>query len=421
MEVIMKDLRIITRAAMTIMVSCALFACSDQAEIVQKSFGQSPWNTFEGDVRIYPAFPDHCSRYDNFVFRQHSGDFDILKVTGQFPHARYFSFNLYDFFEATDIASLADIEIEPDVNHINPFDPDECRGAEDRSYTLYVVKEGVTVPPDARNVMVLPADAEILKLVTRVYRPDQGYDSLGGVALPLIEALKADLSSGEIPEFGMDLEAILPMLPKFLFNDELIETWGVVRQFVGDSVTFYRTSDAGLFPNAHNEYIIAPLPQDYINKVAVVTFTSPTVEDTYEGGVFTGDTEVRYWSFCTGGLGLTATVDCLCDDEVKRNPDGTATIIIAPLYLKGAIEREGFNFMRWGAVYKPLLLHRHMLAAEDFEGRIGNVPALDRPPAPENRCQAYFDENAAQNFMGEHAPTGKVYDIISFLCWLLNQ
>ena len=220
----------------------------------------------------------------------------------------------------------------------------------------------------------------------------------------------------------MKLENILNMIPLFVLNEEFIETWNISRQFAGNNVTFYRTSEAGLFPNAHNEYILASLPQDYINKVAVITFTPPTVEDTYKGGEFTGDTDVRYWSFCTGGLGLTATADCLCDDQVKRNPDGTATIIIAPLYLKNSIEAKGFNFMKWGSLFKPLIIHRHMLAAEDFDGRIGNVPAVARPPAPEDRNRVFYDEHKAQNFMGKYAPTGKVYnDIASFLLWLRKQ
>ncbi|NNK00309.1 MAG: hypothetical protein HKP58_07830, partial [Desulfatitalea sp.] len=123
-------------------------------------------------------------------------------------------------------------------------------------------------------------------------------------------------------------------------------------------------------------------------------------------------------SFCTGGLGETGTPDCICDDEVRKNPDGTATIIIAPLSLKESIERKGFNFMRWGLVYKPVLVHRQMLAATGFDGRIGNVPFIDRPPAPEDRNQAFFDENAAPNFIGEYAPTGKIYSILEFYTWL---
>ncbi|MBT8340899.1 MAG: hypothetical protein HKP58_06160, partial [Desulfatitalea sp.] len=139
----MKRLQTIKTLLPVIVVLCFFLTNPAHAELVQGTFAQPPWTAFPGDFRFTPAFPDTCSRYDIYVFKRVTGDFDILKVTGQFPHARYFSFNLYDYFYATEFAALADIEIQPDTGHINPFDPDQRREAEDRSYTLYLVKEGV--------------------------------------------------------------------------------------------------------------------------------------------------------------------------------------------------------------------------------------------------------------------------------------
>lgn len=413
------------QAKKTVLLILALFLFGvgpAHAELVQKPFGGSPWTPFPGDFPLIPALPDTFSRYDSFVFNQNTGDFDYIKITGQFPHSRYFSFNLYDFFMGDAISAVADIEIEADPGHSNPFDPALSRDAKNRSYTLYLVKEGVTPPRGATNVLMLPPDVETLGFFTRVYRPDQCYNSLGGVDLPRIEALKSDGSAAKIPEFGLDAKAMLRMAPLFLFNKELLEAHEVARRFAGDLVTFYRTPSTGLFPNAHNQYILASLPEDYINKIAVVTFTPPTAEDTYTGGPFVGDTDVRYWSFCMSGLAETRTSNCIADDQIRKNNDGTATIIVAPLYMKGAIEAKGFNFLRWGALYKPILLYRQMLASDDFEGRIkDNVIPIDRPLAPEDQNQAYFDKHAAQNFMGNYAPTGRVYSILEFLNWLRNR
>ena len=127
----------------------------------------------------------------------------------------------------------------------------------------------------------------------------------------------------------------------------------------------------------------------------------PTAEDTYEGGEFAGGRDVRYWSFCTGGLGETGTPACLCDDQTTQNPDGSLTIVIAPFYLQPAIKRAGLNYMKWGTVYKPILIHRHMLERDSFSGKIGNVNPIGRPPAVADRNQAYMNANRAANWMGD--------------------
>ncbi|MFZ5564561.1 MAG: hypothetical protein ACOZBW_10955 [Thermodesulfobacteriota bacterium] len=413
--------RPITIARHLLVAAIILCASMAHATVIQKTGGGAPWTLFPGDFRLTPAFPDKASIYATFVFRPASGDFDLLKVTGRFPHARYMSFNLYDFAEATDFDALADVEIVPDDGSINPFYPGENRDAGNRSYTLWLVKEGAEPPKGAANIFFIPEGVETLSLFLRVYRPDKGFDNLGGVGLPGIEALKSDKSPAGVPDFGITLDAALQKAGMFILNNELLETWLVTSWFAGKNVSFHRVSDAGLFPNAHNEYIIAPLPQDYANKVAVITFTPPTFENTYEGGVFEGGKDVRYWSFCTGGLAETGTIECLCDDQVRKNPDGTVTICIAPLTLKRTVEKAGFNYMRWGGVAFPVLLHRHLLASKDFPGSISHVPYIQRPPAPEERNGQYMADTAVEQFMGEYGPTGRVFTVSEFLWWLWTR
>ncbi|MDY6831591.1 MAG: hypothetical protein SWC96_07055, partial [Thermodesulfobacteriota bacterium] len=234
----------------------AIILCTSMAHatVVQKTGGGAPWTLFPGDFRLTPAFPDKASIYATFVFRPASGDFDILKVTGRFPHARYMSFNLYDFAEATDFDALADIEIVADDGSINPFYPGANRDAGNRSYTLWLVKEGTAPPEGAANVFFIPEGVETLSLFLRVYRPDKGFDNLGGVGLPGIEALKSDGNTAGVPDFGITLDTALQKAGMFILNNELLETWLVTGWFAGKDVSFHRVSDAGLFPNAHNEY-----------------------------------------------------------------------------------------------------------------------------------------------------------------------
>jgi len=378
------------------------------------------WMTLPGKFRLTPAFPDKCSTYKVLTFKPKTGDFDILKIHGEFPHARYFSYTIYDSNEGTDIAAFLDQEIQPDPGNINPFKIGADRNAEKRSYTIWISKDGVT-PPNENNSITIPPDVEILILGMRIYRPDKGTNTLGDVPLPKIEFLKEDLTPGTNPEIGLDLSGIITKVSMFLLNKELIRSWKIGRYFTKGEIAFYRVSDEGLFPNAHNEYIIAILPQFYFNKVVVVTFTPPTFEDSYNGEGFKGGKNVRYWSICTGGVGLTATTDCLCDDEIKLNKDGTVTICIAPYYMKKIIEDAGLNYIKWGITYRPMLIYRQLLASESFSGSLHNIPKIDRPPAPEDRTKEFFDENRAINFIGEYCPQGEIYSVSEFINWMKNH
>ena len=100
---------------------------------------------------------------------------------------------------ATDIAGKADYEIIPDSGSANPYDMLSGRNIENRSYTVWLIKEGIEMPSDianAGNVMICPEKDDLgnaiekFAFMIRVYRPDEGLDSLGGVSLPMVEAVK---------------------------------------------------------------------------------------------------------------------------------------------------------------------------------------------------------------------------------------
>lgn len=373
-------------------------------------WGKDTWMAMPGDFRLTPAFPDKASRYDLFVFQPDSGDYDALKVTGQFPHARYFSYNLYDYREATDFDAVADKDIIPDKGSANPFKTGGSRQDTNRSYTLWLVEEGKPVPKGAVNVMTYPPNIEKVTLMTRVYRPDKGMDSLGGVPYPKITPVKLDGSHGAMPDIGANIKELRAKLDMFLMNSDLLATWDVLKAYTGDKIIFFRISDAGLFPNAHNEYVFSPLEDKTTTKVAVIRLKkTPTYEETYDGQSFKGDKEVRYWSFCIGGMGETGTPDCLCDDQVQKNPDGSVTLVIAPFYMKKTIEDAGLNYMRWGLVYKPIVIYRHMMARDSFDGRIGRVVPIGRPPSEENRNPDFLKNHEAGAWMGDYTPQGRIY------------
>ena len=179
---------------------------------------------------------------------------------------------MYDYDGATDIAGKADYEIIPDSGSANPYDMVSDRNIENRSYTVWLIKAGIEMPSDianAGNVMICPEKDDLgnaiekFAFMIRVYRPDEGLDSLGGVSLPMVEAVK--FGAGQTvtpPEIGMDLSDLQDKIDMLLLNEDIITTWEVQKQFSGDDIVFHRVDDAGLFPNAHTEYIMAPLAEN---------------------------------------------------------------------------------------------------------------------------------------------------------------
>ena len=111
-----------------------------------------------------------------------------LVVRGEYPHARYTSFNVYDeTFQPTD--ALADVDIHPDRGATNPFLVGNRRDRANRDYTVNVVPDPVPKRDRnrARNTVYLGDEGAPrfnASMVLRVYLPDRGRNQFGGVPLP---------------------------------------------------------------------------------------------------------------------------------------------------------------------------------------------------------------------------------------------
>src|SRR3954467_8926039 len=67
---------------------------------------------------INVAYPDEAAIYWVTGYQGTPGT--RLRITGRYPHARYFSFNVYDQAQRP-LDALADVEIGPDPGSANPF------------------------------------------------------------------------------------------------------------------------------------------------------------------------------------------------------------------------------------------------------------------------------------------------------------
>ncbi len=91
---------------------------------------QSDWTDSENlfpllpDVKwSFPGLGELLNVYAMTWMDFEEGDFEILKVEGSFPNARYFSLSLHTADMRTETYRLRDDEIVADQGYINPFIP----------------------------------------------------------------------------------------------------------------------------------------------------------------------------------------------------------------------------------------------------------------------------------------------------------
>jgi len=152
----------------------------------------------------------------------------------------------------------------------------------------------------------------------------------------------------------------------------------------------------------------------------VFTFKPPTFEDTFHNTApLTGNKDVRYWSLCTSSI-WTTTSTCIVDDEVvtdSATDDDTVTVVVGPASLKEKVQAAaGLNFLQYSLAY-PLLFHRHILPAPNFNGSASKVPLFNVDKGAVY-TEEYFESVRASNIIGAYCPIGQVFTHSEFDDWL---
>lgn len=368
------------------------------------------WGPAVGGTQNAPAFPDVHATYWLFSFRVSGSQPVAFRIRGDFVFARYASLNLYDLETTGVVGTLRDADIEPDPGSNNPFRPGTPRGATPRQFTAWLVPEGSPRKGGA-NVLVVPNGVAVGTLILRVYRPDQGLGSAGGVALPTIEAFDdRTMQPVQTARFEVSPEAAAQQLIAAAAANGA-QVRAQIRATVADPISFFRVRFGAGFPNGDADYLVAGLSTAPPDAVAVLRFRVPMTPDTFGGGGVFGGEEVRYWSMNVGADYSTVTLDGLCDDEVVVDAQGMVTLVVGPASVRAFAERAGFGFLERGAQRWPRsLLFRHLVTEPSFAAPISSVPIFD-PTLP-------LDPQRAERFMGDYAPTGRYCTVAEFLAAL---
>jgi hypothetical protein len=372
-----------------------------------EAVGEGEWsNPLSGETMKYllPLFPDVNATYWTYSWDPVDAPANIsFKFTGRFPHARYMSYNCYDFTEASVIAHIRDDMIGPDEGSVNPFMPGTDRTAEERSYTLWFVPEGSPRAGEP-NTVVIPAGTGKPTIMYRVYLHDTGTDLDGGTGLPVIEGFD-DLTGDPLPcpeSSGIDAKTFLTLMLRVVTSGTVVNACNAMA--ADDLISFYHVEGSGYMPNEDNRYLITGFGYLPEKPVAVLNLLPPSFPRTLTGGgFFTGEEDVRYWSLNMGGNIWTGTSNGICDENASVNGDGSVTVVIGPFFLRSFVEAAGYNFIPWGMHVNRSMIYRQMCPGEGFAGSVMNVPFFD--------ITQPLDDQRAEKFIGGSAPTGRYYTI----------
>lgn len=182
-----------------------------------------------GAGRENVAFPEANADYWAAIYIRPAGS--TLKIHGEYPHARYMSIISYRA-AGTPLDGIADYQIAPDPGSTNPFVAGNRRDLAQRSFTLDVLatqNPGFPLLADAgqptRNAIYVedaaPTNSDtppgtLEGMVLRVYAPDRGRSTTGGVELPLPELTLADGTtlSGQAACDALDAQAKMAGAPR---------------------------------------------------------------------------------------------------------------------------------------------------------------------------------------------------------------
>lgn len=387
-----------------------------------------------------PFYPAQNATYWLYnIERDANGNLPAIRISGQYPHARYMSYNLYENATGYAASAVRDNNIQADEGSLNPFVAGTDRNVENRDYTLWYVSENnqesvakLKSQYGDSNVIVIPNSVEQPGIALRVYLPDSGQDLYGGVGFPSINSFdpaatdieNAPTACPTAKNYG------LPHMTQLIVAGEDVERLDPVTDAFRD-VHFYFTPGGGTYPNEDARYgatLLTPgLNDDH--EVTEFRFKAPTTTLTQNntGAIFSADDEMRYWSLCMNGFKSTQMSRCINDEDVVTDEEGFVRVVISynDLTLKRYIKKNltGVNFMTYDGFNVPALILRHMVPNETFktsfhndadgvrpEGVHGTVDAETGEPVVANGIDTYW----ADKYIGDYSPVGKTCSIKDF-------
>lgn len=382
-------------------------ACSDDdspSGDKKVPYADSWGEVLRGDNMELQFYPDHFAFYWEYTFDAAKNPDMGLKIEGEFPDARFLSYNVYDDDEQSSACdrpySIMDVDIIPDAGSFNPF-VTESVGS--KKYTVYVlpVDAPASVVEGKKNIIWFDADVRKVCTILRYYIPEGGIG--GGVRMPMISGLNlADGSLTKAPARERSGLRGAMDIPGGAFNSAA-------------NMVFFRAPFSFAYPNGPAEYcynrnVLEP------ENVMVFNFKAPS----YPRNVSEYATaDMRYWSVCVGNQ-KTYTPLAISDYQTTIDNDGFANYILADINsadyprVREIAERRGYNILAWnGEAWGDgvMILYRNMVFDEDYPHSMRKMDPVGPGVNPMENPQKYFSVLA----LGEWGATGKKITAAEFV------
>jgi len=337
-----------------------------------------------------------------------------LRIDGQYPNARYFSFNVYDPL-LRPVDAVADTQIAPKISGRNPFsNSGVAYGSGYRAYVDFTTKPDSpaanTIYSGSINVGNSTLQNPLLTILAyRIYVPADGLR--GNVNLPqlTIEAADGSRDIGTLPNCNAPLlPNIGGTLPSLGLNTLLASTtypevlsalpypvatyptstrvfYGLPDSYIGilenvtgtplpiDTSSLPLTGGGGFLSNKDNAYTTTAFGRDH-GSLFLFRARAPTYRS--ESGVSFDKEQTRYWSICQNEFATQRYVACVRDEQIPLDDQGFYTVAVSDVALRpsNATAEHDIAFLPWGAYPDGLLIYRQLLASKDFAPAIRNVP-----------------------------------------------
>lgn len=442
-----EDARMVSRRLVCLIFVTAIFltsgesASSDRTSAPDTRYGTADanscrWVEKAPDWVRSPIQMDIHAGYRIFVF--YSDGTVGYRVRGEFPHAAFMSFTIYD--NALLYAALTDYEIEADPGSVNPFHSNEPVNAPNRAYTVTVLPHNARRDEIANPIFMPPlphgSNPTALVLAQRIYLGEpQDQDRFGGVDAPTIEPFDVRTSAPAACRRG-DFTAIIDQFGSFggNFSQSPLPREGKIEFYraPASSVPFADGSSP-LTKHDCTSYLMATVFPDTLAVVrlpALPTFFDNT--DVTDTTIFE-EPEVRYLSMGSYGASRLYASDNenVAGPDLKTLSDGSAVFIAVPIRLPDRIKKEvakkadklGYNVMplaEYGPLFplavngpniNPFLIYRNKVPREGFVGNILKVPCFQGTDFSE----APSEYAASDKNMDRYAPTGIECSLSDFL------
>jgi hypothetical protein len=350
------------------------------------------WGSRSGADTVNVADPDTSANYWSYEYEA-VPDTELI-IKGTYPHARYFSYVVYQE-DTAPIDSTYDAEIQPDPGSGNPFVGPVAKGTPEK-YTVTVLFTAPPADPAPNTLYAGQSNTDGTpnpggSILLRTYVPqDESTSPQGSVPFPTVTW---ETTSGTVLSAGA--ACARKAVNDDVIAQELNSQSFPVEPTTGSStaVTWGRTASTGVgFPNPQNAYLTATITRED-GDLVVVHALAPTFPNTSKGVPAYTPSQLRYWSVCVNNE-TTQVISCTPDYQVPL-VHGYYTYVISDPSVrpKNATAHDGVAWLPWGSTdFESVVFLRNMLPASTFTQAAQNVSSASGSPSPQQVMGPYYPD-----------------------------